>query len=91
VDYGQIVKVYGTMAFGERKYSTNGVPSSYKTTMTGAPDEDLISTSYIQRPVGRPSWQRDKPRGSIMPVRFSPADRAKVERAAKAESLSVSE
>jgi IS1 family transposase len=49
VDYGQIVKVYGTMAFGERKYSTNGVLSSYKNVMTGAPDKDLISTSYIER------------------------------------------
>ena len=49
VDYGQIVKVYGTMAFGERKYSTNGVLSSYKTAMTGAPDADLISTSYGER------------------------------------------
>jgi IS1 family transposase len=49
VDYGQIVKVYGTMAFGERRYSTNGVLSSYKTTMTGAPDKDLISTSYVER------------------------------------------
>jgi IS1 family transposase len=49
VDYGQIVKVYGTHAFGERKYSTSGVLSSYKSTMTGAPDKDLISTSYIER------------------------------------------
>lgn len=49
VDYGQIVKVYGTMAFGERRYSTNGVLSSYKSTMTGAPDRDLISTSYVER------------------------------------------
>jgi len=49
VDYGQIVKVYGTMAFGERKYSTNGVLSSYKSTFTGAPNPDLISTSYVER------------------------------------------
>jgi IS1 family transposase len=49
VDYGQIVKVYGTMAFGERKYSTNGVLSSYKNSITGQPDKDLISTSYIER------------------------------------------
>jgi IS1 family transposase len=49
VDYGQIVKVYGTMAFGERKYSTNGVLSSYKNHITGQPDHDLISTSYVER------------------------------------------
>jgi IS1 family transposase len=49
VDYGQIVKVYGTMAFGERRYSTNGVLSSYKNVMTGTPDVDLISTSYVER------------------------------------------
>jgi len=49
VDYGQIVKVYGTMAFGERKYSTNGVLSSYKNAMTGQPDFDLISTRYVER------------------------------------------
>jgi IS1 family transposase len=49
VDYGQIVKVYGSMAFGERKYSTSGVLSSYKSSITGAPDKDLISTSYVER------------------------------------------
>jgi IS1 family transposase len=49
VDYGQIVKVYGTYAFGERKYSTSGVLESYKTVMTGSPNKDLISTSYIER------------------------------------------
>lgn len=49
VDYGQIVKVYGTLAFGERRYSTPGVLESYKTVMTGNPDERLISTSYIER------------------------------------------
>jgi IS1 family transposase len=49
VDYGQIVKVYGAMAFGERKYSTTGVLSSYKSTFTGTPNPDLISTSYIER------------------------------------------
>lgn len=49
VDYGQIVKVYGAMEFGERKYSTNGVLSSHKAVMTGRPDVDLISTSYVER------------------------------------------
>ena len=49
VDYGQIVKVYGTMDFGERRYSTSGVLSAEKTIMNGNPDVDLISTSYIER------------------------------------------
>jgi len=49
VDYGQIVKVYGTNAFGERRYSTSGVISSCKTIMSGNPDSDLISTSYMER------------------------------------------
>jgi predicted HicB family RNase H-like nuclease len=43
------------------------------------------------RPVGRPKLAKGQAKGSILPVRFSPEDRAKVERAAKAESLSVSE
>jgi IS1 family transposase len=49
VDYGQIVKVYGTTAFGERKYSTSGVLSAEKIIMNGNPDVDLISTSYVER------------------------------------------
>ena len=49
VDYGQIIKVYGTMEFGERRYSSSGVLSSQKVVMTGTPDEDLISTSYVER------------------------------------------
>ena len=49
VDYAQIVKVYGTMEFGERKYSTSGVLSSEKFIQTGNPDVDLISTSYVER------------------------------------------
>lgn len=49
VDYGQIVKVYGTYAFGERRYSTSGVLASEKSIQTGNPNVDLISTSYIER------------------------------------------
>ncbi len=49
VDYGQIVKVYGTMEFGERRYSSSGVLSSEKFIRTGNPNPDLISTSYIER------------------------------------------
>jgi IS1 family transposase len=49
VDFGQIVKVYGTHAFGERRYSASGVLDAKKTIMAGEPDFDLISTSYIER------------------------------------------
>jgi IS1 family transposase len=49
VDYGQIVKIYGAYAFGERKYSTSGVLSAEKAVFAGSPDKDLISTSYIER------------------------------------------
>ncbi|HTJ30720.1 MAG TPA: hypothetical protein VL346_09480 [Acidobacteriaceae bacterium] len=49
VDYGQIVKVYGTYEFGERKYSTSGVLSAEKIVRTGRPNYDLISTSYVER------------------------------------------
>lgn len=49
VDYGQIYKTYGTMEFGERKYSTSGVLSAEKVVRTGSPDVDLISTSYVER------------------------------------------
>jgi IS1 family transposase len=48
-DYAQIVKVYGTYEFGERRYSTSGVLSSEKKVFWGKPDVDLISTSYIER------------------------------------------
>ena len=49
VDYGQIVKVYGAGAFGERRYSTSGVMASTKSVKIGRPDGDLISTSYVER------------------------------------------
>jgi IS1 family transposase len=49
VDYAQIAKIYGTNAFGERKYSSSGVLSSKKMIQWGNPDVDLISTSYIER------------------------------------------
>jgi IS1 family transposase len=49
VDYGKIIKVYGTHAFGERRYSTSGVLSSEKFIATGNPNFDLISTSYAER------------------------------------------
>lgn len=52
VDYGQIVKTFSTTtgnAAPEAKYSPGDVTSIEKTVMVGNPDEDLISTSYIER------------------------------------------
>ena len=49
VDYGRIVKVYGTYAFGERRYSTSGVMAAPKYVQEGRPDRELISTSYVER------------------------------------------
>ena len=49
MDYGQIVKVYGTLAFGERRYSCSGVLDAHKEVKTGNPNWDLISTSYVER------------------------------------------
>jgi IS1 family transposase len=49
VDYGKIIKVYGTHEFGERRYSTPGVMSAEKKIMWGQPNHDLISTSYVER------------------------------------------
>jgi IS1 family transposase len=50
VDYGQIYKVYGTEEMtNNRRYSVSGVISSEKAVMVGAPNVDLISTSYVER------------------------------------------
>ncbi|MBI4258400.1 MAG: IS1 family transposase [Thaumarchaeota archaeon] len=51
VDYGQIVKTY--VADGgqhpERKYSPPRIASAEKVRITGNPDMDLVSTSYVER------------------------------------------
>jgi hypothetical protein len=49
VDYGQIIKVYGAEETDQRRYSPPEVISSEKKIITGNPDVDLISTSYIER------------------------------------------
>jgi IS1 family transposase len=49
VDYAQIIKVYGNEHFDNRRYSPSGVISSEKLIYTGNPNEDLISTSYVER------------------------------------------
>ena len=49
-DYGQIVKTYGeTDLTGQRRYSPAKFVSAKRFVVSGAPVEDLISTSYIER------------------------------------------
>ena len=51
VDYGQIVKTYehDDAQNAERKYSAARFVSVDKRSVTGSPDMDLVSTSYIER------------------------------------------
>jgi len=49
-DYGQIVKEYGSEEIQEqRRYSPPKLVRIHKSVIAGNPDEDLISTSYIER------------------------------------------
>jgi IS1 family transposase len=49
-DYGQIVKVFGHEELpGHHRYSPSEVISSEKKAISGTPDFNLISTSYIER------------------------------------------
>jgi IS1 family transposase len=50
VDYAQIIKTYGhEEVSNNRRYSAPEFVSSEKKIITGTPDRDLISTSYIER------------------------------------------
>ncbi len=50
VDYGQIIKTYGTETVeGQRRYSQPEFVSAEKKAVAGNPDFDLISTSYVER------------------------------------------
>jgi hypothetical protein len=49
VDYAKIIKVYGNEQIDNRRYSPSGVTSSRKLIYTGNRNEDLISTSYVER------------------------------------------
>jgi IS1 family transposase len=50
VDYGQIIKTYGSEPVeGQRRYSQPEFVSSEKKVMAGNPDYHLISTSYVER------------------------------------------
>jgi len=49
IDYAQLVKIYGTeQAIGETRYSPPRCLGARSTTIMGNPDEDHISTSYIE-------------------------------------------
>lgn len=51
VDYGQIIKTYASdgSQSPERKYSAPRISSSEKFVIAGNPNQDLISTSYVER------------------------------------------
>ena len=48
-DYGQIVKIYGNSEQKETRYSPSEVSSIKKRIVSGNPDKDRISTSYVER------------------------------------------
>lgn len=49
IDYGQIIKAYEAEPIGPGRYSPPKVTSVKKSTIVGLPDEDHISTSYVER------------------------------------------
>lgn len=49
VDYGQIVKSYEAEPIGPGRYSPPKVSEITKKSVYGEPDEDFISTSYVER------------------------------------------
>lgn len=49
IDYGMLVKVYGTDGDNQRRYSPATCISCERHTVTGRPDEKHISTSYVER------------------------------------------
>jgi IS1 family transposase len=51
VDYGQIIKTYGTETSieAQRRYSAPKITGMEKKAVFGRPDMDLVSTSYVER------------------------------------------
>lgn len=49
VDYAQLVKSYEAEPMGPGRYSPPKVTATEKTPIFGAPDADLVSTSYVER------------------------------------------
>jgi IS1 family transposase len=48
-DYAQLVKVFGPSPEGERRYSPPVVLKAEKETIMGRPDDDHVSTAYVER------------------------------------------
>ena len=49
VDYAMLIKLYGEVNPGEARYSPPKCTGSRKETITGRPDMDHVSTSYVER------------------------------------------
>ena len=49
VDYAQLVKIFGSPVEDEKRYSPATCKGTIKTVVTGRPDPDHISTSYVER------------------------------------------
>ena len=49
VDFAQLVKLYGADRPGEARYSPASFVSSRKIAVTGEPNMELVSTSYVER------------------------------------------
>ena len=49
VDYAQIVKVFGSPVEDEKRYSPATCKGTIKTAVSGRPDPDHVSTSYVER------------------------------------------
>jgi IS1 family transposase len=49
IDYAMLVKIYGEETKGQKRYSPASFVSSEKRVMSGNPDIDHVSTSYVER------------------------------------------
>jgi len=49
VDYGQLVKIYGSDPAHERRYSPSRLLRAEKRSISGSPDAKLTTTSHIER------------------------------------------
>jgi IS1 family transposase len=49
IDYSQIVKLYGQTSDGQKRYSPPQCIGTMKSKITGNPEENQVSTSYVER------------------------------------------